>query len=253
MPGQLDAGAFQQPAAPYYCSESMPPLPQPDPTAQPFAVANNGFMAIPGLEMIPDQPYAGTFQQLAAPYYAGANMPPPRLPIPAAQRPAVANTGFAPDARQEMQVEQPPNPLKRKYGVDALFPHEIPGDQGQYMPKKRVGKQKRPQKKRRVDHEPEQPADPVEPEQPADNQEPTADAPQSPQKGGNRTGAIRGRQQWLKQHRRRCFNPAAGCDSSCDLATDQPKRFEQLRTTPSKKCPHLPPEHQVQLWDHLEQ
>jgi hypothetical protein len=153
-----------------------------------------------------------------------------------------------------MQVAQPPKPPKRKYGVDALAPCELPQEDGRYMVKNPAGKQKNPaSKKRRVDPEPGQRRDSVQAEQPVDDQEPIVDTPQRAERPPNRQGPTPRWPGLIRLHRRRCLNPDAGCDKSCDLRAKFPERYEELRKKPSKKCPHLPPEHQNELWDHLKQ
>jgi hypothetical protein len=275
-----------QPTAGANAGAGMQYLFQPEPAQQSAAAHNTGFMATMGQEIenplptgFPAQQPApepgvgqsagtiaigaqenapllqsGAVQQSAAFHNAGANMPPLPHPGLAAQPPAVANTGLAPFAGQEMQVAQPSNPSKRKYGVDALAPCELPQEDGRYMVKNPAGKQKNPaRKKRPVDPEPGQRRDSVQAEQPVNNQEPTVDTPQSAQRPPNRQGPIPRWPGLIRHHRRRCLNPDAGCDLSCDLSAKFPERYEELRKKPSKKCPHLPPEHQNELWDHLKQ
>jgi hypothetical protein len=238
----------------------MQDLSQPDPAQQSAIALYNSFMAIGGQDIAPSPPTvaqsAGTIaigvQENVPPPHAGAVQQPLLQPGPAAQPPAAGNTGSMIVPGQEMQVAQPNDSRKRKWGEDALAPHEFAQENGRYKRKKSYGPQKHPQsKKRRVDHEPEQRHDSLDPGQPHDNQEPTVDTPQPASRPRNRQGAIKGRQQALKWHRRRCLNPAAGCEEDCELREKHFDRYEQLRNKSSNSCPHLPPEHQNELWEHV--
>ena len=147
----------------------------------------------------------------------------------------------APEAAVE-PVPQPTAPLaspnapeRPVFGRDHLSPSQLVAGKEKYVPKNPVGPQKHPAKKRKREEDEPEPEPLPKP------------APKNPKRQGAKTG-------WypiLRQHVRRCRDPNAGCDNSCDMAAEFPKNYAELSTKACTEVPYLQAHLRVQLWRHI--
>ena len=200
------------------------PLPAPEAAVEP----------VPQLTALLALPNAPERQYLQPEPVAG--MSPVCLQLPLLDEPFPAPwAAVEPVPQPTAPLASPNAPERPVFGRDHLSPSQLVAGKEKYVPKNPVGPQKHPAKKRkREDDEPE--PEPL-----------PKPAPKNPKRQGAKTG-------WypiLRQHVRRCRDPNAGCDNSCDMAAEFPKKYAELSTKACTEVPYLKAHLRVQLWRHI--